>query len=275
MTASPQYLINGRTDGQISPLDRGFAYGDGVFRTMRYAQGKVLSWELHYRKLLEDCNHLDIVCPTADMLLSDIERLLAGDPAEAAIKIIVTRGEGSRGYALPALAQPNRVVIRAALPEHPPSHLTQGVSLYLCELRLAHQPRLAGIKHLNRLDNVLARMEWNTAEFADGLLLDTDGHVIECTMSNLFIRSGQRLLTPDLSQCGVAGITRQRILEFAPQLGLKAEVASLSLAEVMAADELIICNSLFGAWQVTNFNTRQWPGQPLAAQLRQLLQEQI
>lgn len=275
MTASPQYLINGRTDGQISPLDRGFAYGDGIFRTMHYTQGRVQSWELHYRKLLEDCNRLDIVCPTAEVLLSDIERLLADDASDAAVKIIVTRGEGSRGYAVPALAQPNRVVIRAALPEYPATHLTHGVSLHLCELRLAHQPRLAGIKHLNRLDNVLARMEWNTAEFADGVLLDTDGYVIECTMSNLFIRSGQRLLTPDLTRCGVAGITRQRILTLAPQLGMQSEAVPISLAEVMAADELIICNSLFGAWQVSKFNQRQWQSQPLAAQLRQLLQEQI
>lgn len=275
MTVSPQYLINGRTDGQISPLDRGFAYGDGIFRTMHYVQGKVQSWELHYRKLLEDCNRLDIVCPTAEVLLSDVDRLLADDASEAVVKIIVTRGEGSRGYAVPALAQPNRVVIRAALPEYPPTNLTHGVSLHLCELRLAHQPRLAGIKHLNRLDNVLARMEWNTAEFADGVLLDMDGHVIECTMSNLFIRSGQRLLTPDLTRCGVAGITRQRILELAPQLELEPGVALLSLAEVMAADELVICNSLFGAWQVTNFNQRQWQSQTLASRIRQLLQEQI
>lgn len=275
MTASPQYLINGRTDGQISPLDRGFAYGDGIFRTMRYAQGKLLSWGLHYRKLVEDCNRLDIVCPTAEVLLTDIDRLLADGGADGVIKIIVTRGEGSRGYAVPALAQPNRVMIRAALPEYPATHLTHGVSLHLCELRLAHQPRLAGIKHLNRLDNVLARMEWNTAEFADGLLLDTGGLVIECTMSNLFIRLGQRLLTPDLTQCGVAGITRQRILELAPQLALLPEVAPISLTEVMAADELIVCNSLIGAWQVTNFNQRQWQSQALASRIRQLLQEQI
>lgn len=275
MTVSPQYLINGRNDGQISPLDRGFAYGDGIFRTMYYAQGKVQSWELHYRKLLEDCNRLDIVCPTAEVLLSDIDRLLADDASDAVVKIIVTRGEGSRGYALPALAQPNRVVIRTALPEYPPTNLTHGVSLHLCELRLAYQPRLAGIKHLNRLDNVLARMEWNTTEFADGVLLDTDSHIIECTMSNLFIRSGQRLLTPDLTQCGVAGITRQRILELAPQLGLQPEVAPISLTEAMAADEFIICNSLFGAWQVTNFNQRQWQCQTLASRIRQLLQEQI
>lgn len=275
MTAFPQYLINGRTDGQISPLDRGFAYGDGVFRTMRYAQGKVQSWELHYRKLVEDCNRLDIVCPTAEILLSDIDRLLESGSSDMVVKIIVTRGEGSRGYALPALAQPNRVVIRATLPEYPVTYLSHGVSLHLCTLRLPHQPRLAGIKHLNRLDNVLARMEWNTAEFADGVLLDTDGHVIECTMSNLFIRSGRRLLTPDLTRCGVAGITRQRILELASQLGLEAEVAPLSLAEAMAADELIICNSLIGAWQVTHFNQRQWQSQALASRIRQLLQEQI
>lgn len=272
---APQYLINGRPDGQISPMDRGFAYGDGVFRTLRYSQAKLLSWDLHYHKLVEDCNRLDIVCPSADLLLSDIERLLGQSGEESAIKIIVTRGEGARGYALPALAQPNRVVIKSIYPKYPETNFTTGISLYLCQVRLGHQPQLAGIKHLNRLENVLARMEWNEPTFADGVLLDIDGNIVECTASNLFIRTGKNLLTPDLAQCGVAGITRQRILGLSSQLGLNTRIAAVSLADMMDADEIVVCNSLYGAWQVIDFNNKQWPSQSLASKIRQLLQEQL
>lgn len=274
MTATPKYIVNGRLDAQVSPLDRGFSYGDGVFRTMRMTAGSVASWPIHYSKLVEDCNRIDIVCPSSDLLHADIQRLNDDEVADAVIKIVVTRGEGTRGYALPALAQPNRVVIKSAYPQYPVSNFSQGVSLHLCQLRLGHQPQLAGIKHLNRLENILARMEWNSSAYADGVLQDIDGNIIECTAANLFIRSGKDLVTPDLAMCGVAGITRQRILQLSEPLGLNVHIGRISMADMMSADEILICNSLYGAWQVIDFNQRQWLGQPLASTIRELLQEQ-
>lgn len=274
MTATPKYIVNGRLDAQVSPLDRGFSYGDGVFRTMRMTAGSVASWPIHYSKLVEDCNRIDIVCPSSDLLHADIQRLNDDEVADAVIKIVVTRGEGTRGYALPALAQPNRVVIKSAYPQYPASNFSQGVSLHLCQLRLGHQPQLAGIKHLNRLENILARMEWNSSAYADGVLQDIDGNIIECTAANLFIRSGKDLVTPDLAMCGVAGITRQRILQLSESLGLNVHIGRISMADMMSADEILICNSLYGAWQVIDFNQRQWLGQPLASTIRELLQEQ-
>lgn len=275
MTVTPQFLINGQIQGHITPLDRGFAYGDGVFRTLPLQGGRPVCWDLHYSKLLEDCQRLAIECPAAELLLADIERLADADELRAVIKIVITRGEGARGYALPETPNSCRVVIKSTFPAYGHSDATHGVRLHLCRLRLGHQPMLAGIKHLNRLENVLARMEWSSPEIADGLLLDVDGNAIECTASNLFVRYGDRLLTPDLSQCGVAGVTRQRIISLASQLGLAPDICQLPLAELMAADEVIICNSLFGAWQVTEFNGKTWPSQALAKDLRNLLLEQI
>lgn len=267
-----QFLINGRGDVAISPMDRGFAYGDGVFRTLRVQQGAPDCWALHYKKLVEDCNVLRIVCPSADLLLADIERLFA--PEENAIaKIIISRGEGERGYAVPALAQPTRVVIKTPFPHYPETNFNEGVRLHLCNLRLSYQPQFAGIKHLNRLENVMARMEWTDNTITDGLLLDEKDRAIECTMSNVFARFGKSLVTPDLSLCGVAGITRGRILEAAPQLGLSVKVADLPLDKLMQADEIITCNSLYGAWQVIVLNRQKWQPQDLAMQLRQILQE--
>jgi len=272
MTTPAQYLINGRSDATLSPLDRGFAYGDGVFRTFKVAAGTPVNWLMQYTKLLEDCNVLGIVCPSAEVLLNDITQLFSPEH-NAIAKIIITRGEGARGYAVPALAQPTRVVIKAPLPHYPSSNAEDGVSLHLCELRLSSQPKYAGIKHLNRLENVMARMEWSDASIADGLLLDARGNAIECTMSNLFARFGSSLCTPDLSLCGVAGITRQRILDTAPDFGLRPEVCEISLTKLMQADELLICNSLYGVWQVRTFNNRKWPKLDLADNLRKALHE--
>lgn len=265
------YLINGRADAGISPLDRGFAYGDGVFRTLKVVAGNAVNWQLHHQKLLEDCNVLGIVCPSEEILKHDIQQLFQADESGVA-KIIITRGEGVRGYALPALAQPTRAVIKTAMPDYPLANFEQGVNLHLCQLRLSLQPRYAGIKHLNRLENVMARMEWTDPLVADGVLLDAEENVIECTMSNIFARFGNQLATPSLVRCGVAGITRQRILALASELGLKPEVRNLPLQETMQADELLICNSLYGVWQVRAFNHQRWAKLDTAERILQALQ---
>ncbi|MCX7627602.1 MAG: aminodeoxychorismate lyase [Methylophilaceae bacterium] len=266
------YLINGRHESLITPFDRGLAYGDGVFRTLPVYAGQPHCWLRHYRHLEEDCNALGIVCPSAALLREDITKLV-DEKEDAVVKIIITRGESERGYAVPPLAQPTRIVSKAALPRYPEKFFKEGVALHLCEIRLARQPRLAGIKHLNRLENVLARMEWVDPQIADGLLLDEDGMVIECCMSNLFVRYGNLLLTPDLSFCGVAGVTRERILELAGRMDFDTRICHLRLPDLLKAEELLICNSLYGAWQVRRLVDRVWPRSTLAARLRSLLRE--
>lgn len=272
-SAQPEYLINGSKDGCLSPLDRGFAYGDGVFRTLVVNNGRPQHWALHYARLLHDCNVLGIVCPSASVLQNDLEHLFVDCLGMAVAKIIVTRGEGARGYSMPPLAQPTRVVIKSAFPELSPDNFKHGVRLHQCQLRLGFQPALAGIKHLNRLENVMARAEWSDNAIADGLLLDIEDNAIECTMSNLFARYGRILCTPNLTRCGVAGVTRQRVLEIAPDLGYEIEVADIPFSKLLEADEVLICNSIFGVWQVVEVGRKQWLPQALAAQLRKLLQE--
>jgi 4-amino-4-deoxychorismate lyase len=125
-------------------------------------------------------------------------------------------------------------------------------------LRLASQPRLAGIKHLNRLENVLARAEWNSPEFAEGLLLDPYGHVVEGTMCNLFLVRDGVVCTPDLAGSGVAGVQRARVLAGAPELGYEVRVAQFSMADVFSSDEIFLVNSVIGLWPVRKLEGRQW-----------------
>lgn len=274
MVRTHTYLINGDFNQVISPLDRGFAYGDGIFRTMVMRSGLPVDWPLHYQKLVADCAVIGIVCPSAELLMSDFLQLFSAEDIDSnkqeVAKIVVTRGEGERGYKTPAVTSPTRVLIKSAMPQYAKVYYADGVRLHVCELRLAAQTKLAGIKHLNRLENVMARMEWRDEDIFDGLMLDQQGFVIECTMSNIFARFDNSLITPDLSQCGVAGITRQRIIGLAAALNLTVEVAPLSLDRLLQADELIICNSLYGAFQVTKIGDTTWPQLALAKTFRNL-----
>jgi 4-amino-4-deoxychorismate lyase len=275
MALTHSYLINGSFNQAISPFDRGFAYGDGVFRTIKMQGGLPECWPQHYQKLVADCAAINIVCPSAELLMSDLSQLFLGDAENvelhAVAKIIITRGEGNRGYTPPAITAPMRVVLKSPMPDYPDDRFTHGVTLAVCETRLAVQPKLAGIKHLNRLENVLARMEWSSPDIAEGILLDVQGNVIECTAANIFARFGDVLMTPSLTHCGIAGITRQRILDMAHTLKLKTAVESFNLDKLQSADEVIICSSLYGAWQVRNIKKKVIKTGALAANIRAVL----
>ena len=270
MAKSHDYILNGGFNSTISPLDRGLAYGDGVFRTLKMVDGLPQHWPAHYQKLVADCGAIGIVCPSADLLMSDLQQLFADDEI-AVTKIIITRGDGERGYTPPAITAPMRLVIKSNMPNYPESRYSEGVHLHVCETRIAHQPKLAGVKHLNRLENVLARMEWHNPTISEGLMLDFQGNVIECTSANIFARLGDALITPSLNCCGVAGITRQRILDFAHTLHLRAKVEIFDLQKLFSADEIIICNSLYGAWQVRGIADKTWSKQTLATDIRRAL----
>src|SRR5574340_17078 len=221
-------LVNGVPGNTISIRDRGLLYGDGVFRTLRATQGKALHWPLHFLKLQHDCAALGISCPDEALLRAELDRVLAQHP-DGVVKLIVTRGEGARGYAPSAAATPTRIWDFSPLPDYPAEWPTQGIKAHVCSLWLAAQPRLAGVKHLNRLENVLAAAELNAAQrhdsqLAEGLLLDAEGHLIEGTRSNLFLVSQGELVTPDLSRCGTAGMQRGRVMAWALQHGDRKSV---------------------------------------------------
>lgn len=272
---SHQTLINGSFHDAISALDRGLAYGDGVFRTLKVIKGMPKHWPTHYQKLFQDCCSIGIVCPDAEVLMHDFTKLFSVEEDSATAKIIITRGEGERGYNPPAITNPIRIMLKSELPDYPKQRFDEGVRLYVCNTRLSHQKQLAGVKHLARLDNVLARMEWTDPDYADGLMLDHEGHVIECVSANIFARYGEDLLTPKLDYCGVSGVTRGQILSHAKQLKLKPREAQISLAKLLEADEVVMCNSLFGVWQVRQIEQKQWPKLPLAASLKQRIDEQV
>jgi len=267
-------LVNGAVSDTLGAADRGLAYGDGVFRTLAIRGGRPQSWTRHYHKLAWDCDAVSIPCPAEEVLRDELARLAAHEPGCAA-KIIVTRGAGRRGYAPPSEVQPTRIVMSSALPRHPAEFVQSGVKVHLCSLRLGFQPALAGVKHLNRLENVLARAEWSDPDIAEGLLFDGEGNVIGGTMSNLFIVERDGLATPDLSRCGVAGVTRDRVIEAAASHRITCRVEQFGLGRVLQAQEVLLVNSLIGAWQVRALGDKAWARGTLVASVRQWLDEEI
>ncbi|TJZ78910.1 aminodeoxychorismate lyase [Chitiniphilus eburneus] len=261
-------LVNGVPADSITLLDRGYQFGDGVFCTLRCESGGLRFWSRQYARLVHDCTALGIAAPDEATLLADIATL---EPNDAVIKIIVTRGDSERGYAAPEHCAPNRMVQAAPLPQRPPM---DGVRVRWCETRASWQPRLAGIKHLNRLENVLARAEWHDPAIFEGLLLDRDGHVVEGVMSNLLALSGRVLFTPRLDSGGVAGVMREVMMEAAPQMGMAVRETLLTPAALMAADRLWLCNSVIGLVPVRELAGQHWGAHALdigvAAKLAQL-----
>ncbi len=240
-------LVNGEKRNTISVSNRGLAYGDGVFTTARVVNRRPQLWEAHRRRLEHDCGKLMLAFDLA-ALGREVAEACADAPNPAVLKVILTRGDGERGYRPPS-GSAVRIVQTTALEPYPREYLRQGVAVTVCHLHLPHAPSIAGVKHLNRLEQVLARAEWDD-EYREGLMLDSDGHVIEGTMSNLFIAAADELLTPKLDRCGVAGVMREHIIVNASSAGLSVREVSLTLDDLYQADGLFVCNSIIGAWPV-------------------------
>jgi 4-amino-4-deoxychorismate lyase len=253
-------LINGEVQDRVSVQDRGFQFGDGVFETLAVCAGKPLLWERHLQRLFEGCARLRIEAPPERLLRSEADQLCV-HAQRAVLKLVVTRGRSERGYALPNGETPTRVLTLRPWPSYPEKAAQMGVDVCLCRTRISRSPQLAGIKHLNRLDQVLARAEWQR-EFAEGFMFDDTDRLIEGTASNVFVVSRGTLLTPDLSESGVAGVMRALVLEYAQTVSLPYKITGITRSQLDAAEEIFLSNSLIGIWPVRRVESRVYgPGE--------------
>lgn len=228
------------------PLDdRGAAYGDGLFETILLRDGRPLLWDEHLARLARGCHVLGIPMPAEHDLALPLAE--AGSGLEV-LKLTLTRGSGGRGYCPPATPEPR---LRWQLASFTPaeSRWRKGVRIRHCRLRLACQPVLAGIKHLNRLENVLARAEWDDDAIAEGVLSDDSGRLIEATAMNLYWLRAGRLETPSLARCGVAGTLREALIS-------RGEIQEVEAGEeaLVQADAVWLGNSVQGVWPVVRLD---------------------
>ena len=266
-------FVNGVLQDQISVHDRGLLYGQNLFETICVDQQNPLLLDAHIRRLQRGCAVLSIECDEA-ILREEISlacQSLASSE-KAVLRVMLSMGVGGRGYLNPDPAQSVRIISAHPFPVNPQEYWTQGIVLGLSDVILSSQTLLAGIKHGNRLEQVLARSQW-LPEWQEALLLDAQQQVIEATQSNVFIRRGDVLLTPELGSAGVAGVMREAILECAQAAGIDAEVSSLSVNDISSADEVFVSNSSIGLWPVKRFQERRYSDFRLSQSLLNSLRE--
>jgi 4-amino-4-deoxychorismate lyase len=243
--------------------DRGLAYGDGLFETMRAHAATIHWWKLHWARLAHGAARLHLPLPPQAMVCGEIAQMLGEAAGDASVRLLVTRGAG-RGYAPPKGASPTWVLSLHSLPAVP----ARGLRLRWCETRLALQPALAGLKHCNRLEQVLARSEWGTAgdDADEGLMCSAEGDVVCATAANLFALDDAGWSTPPVDRCGVAGVCRSWILA---ETG--ARERRLAAGDVESAQALVLCNAVRGILPVARLGDRSWPPHPQVSALQRLL----
>lgn len=255
--------------------DRGLQYGDGLFETIAINAGQPCLLDQHLARLQQGCERLKLPEPDIKKLAKDC-RELSKNTTGKVVKIILTRGSGGRGYRIPETTETRCIISLHHWQVLPQQFYEQGISLRYCNIRLADQPALAGIKHLNRLEQVLARSEWHDPAIYEGILLNQHGEVVECVSSNLFMvdQSGG-LITPALDHQGVAGIMREQIMNLAESLAIAVNIAPVSPEQLQQASEVFISNSLIGILPVCRIETANYQPGPITRQLRRALPENV
>lgn len=233
-------LVNGKQGDTVAVMNRGFQYGDGLFETIEIRQNTPIFFEQHLQRLSHDSQRLHLPKLDLDLIRTEAKQLCE-NAGNAVLKIIITRGSGGRGYRQPENIEPTRILSLHPFPDYPQSYYTNGIVARICETRLGLNPALAGMKHLNRLEQVLARAEWNDVAIHEGIMLDIENRVIEGTMTNLFYAKHGKLFTASLQKSGIVGILRGWIFQQMPVVE-----QDFFVEDLLQAEEIFVCNSIMG-----------------------------
>jgi 4-amino-4-deoxychorismate lyase len=264
-------LLNGAPDQQVSPFDRAVHFGDGLFETIACRRGRPRFLSLHLERLQLGCKRLGIEPGNLDDVRAEV-RALAREVENAIVKVVLTRGTAvARGYGVTGREKATRITFRYAWPPETPTESQDGIRVRTATLRLGENPALAGLKHCNRLEQVLARREWTDPRIAESLLFSSSGRLVSGTMSNVFIVEGSRLRTPRLDLCGVAGVMRRVVLREAERAGISAQEDVLGVEDVQKASELFLTNARIGIWPVSELDGRVTQPGSVTRRLQQIM----
>jgi len=246
--------VNGETQSALAVSDRAVQFGDGCFTTARVQQGTVVQLNAHLERLHQGCERLLITGVDWEALRREMTEIVEGQE-EGVLKVIVTRGSGGRGYSAAGCSSPARILSVSPYPQHYHRLRESGARLAISPVRLGKNPLLAGIKHLNRLEQVLIRAQLDQTDADEALVLDTDGMLVECCAANFFWRVGNEVFTPDLSASGVNGIQRQDIMRRATELGFTVSEVRAGPEVLATAEEVLITNALMPVLPVYQIET--------------------
>lgn len=261
--------IGDRPADALAPDDRGLAYGDGLFETVRVVAGRPVLADWHWARLLQGCERLGI--PPQRFWRAALDDFLSGR-GDGIVRLQVTRGSGGRGYLPPDTVLPTTIMSWHALPDYPAAYAEDGIRAASGALHLACQPALAGLKHLNRLEQVLLRQALaGQGGCAEAVVCDSEGRLVEGVFSNLFLVRDGVLMTPLLARCGVAGVLREALLDAVADHGLPVCVDDFTVADLEQADEAFFCNSVYGIWPLRQWHERSWRPGPITRQCQAII----
>ncbi|KLV08976.1 4-amino-4-deoxychorismate lyase [Photobacterium aquae] len=256
-------LINGVKASSVAVSDRAMQYGDGCFTTMLVEQGKVRLWPYHLARLQTALERLAISAPDWGALTESVHQLAAdlcppqeavNSSSKAGIKILISRGSGGRGYSAAGCNDTQVVISTFAWPAHYTQWQHDGIALGVCRQSLAKAPMLAGLKHLNRLEQVMLKREVEQHGWVDALVCDVDGYVVETVASNIFWRKGDQVYSPALDTSGVEGVMRRHVIELLEAMGYHTRLVKAPIETVLAADEVFITNALMALVPINEIN---------------------
>ena len=256
------FLINGLEQDTLPASDRAIQFGDGCFTTARILDGDVCLLEAHIRRLQHGCEKLMIPFMHWDTLRQEMCQLAIGKDS-GVLKVIISRGSGGRGYSAASCLNPTRILSVSAYPAHYSRWREDGVTLTLSPVRLGRNPMLAGLKHLNRLEQVLIRTHLEQTDADEALVLDSEGFITECCAANLLWRKGSDVFTPSLEQAGVNGIMRQFCMHQLARAGFRVVEVNAKEEALLSADEVVICNALMPVVPVRAYGRKCWSSREL------------
>ena len=270
------FQINGKQTNKISIEDRAVQYGDGVFETIAVKEKLLEFWKEHYQRLNNGCKILKIKCPSKTFLKKEINKFIKKTKKNKfVLKIIISRGIGGRGYNPPRNSKPTRILGIYDWPNYLETNFTKGIMMDICKIRISAQPFLSKIKHINRLEQIIARSEWQNKSISESIMLDLNDNVIEGTMSNIFGVKKNIFYTPNIKFAGIEGIMRGVILKLLKKNKKKYIIKKITLKELLKFEEIFVCNSIFGIWSVIKISKKKFSFGEKTKEIINLLSDKI
>ena len=252
-------IINGISQDVVSFNDRGLMYGDGLFETMLYQEDGIRNIALHWNRLIKGCKKLSLPEPDIKLIESEIEQLVSKQTIRPiVVKLVITRGQSERGYKFSGNEVPTRIIALYTQSVFPDNLYRDGIAMHLCKTRLSESSTLAGIKHLNRLDQVLARNERDDSQYQEGLMLDSINMIVEGTMSNIFFVKNGKICTPRIKRCGIEGVMRQHVINQLHINNCDIVESDIPVEQLNEFEEVFITNSLIGVCPVKNIEDHHY-----------------
>ncbi len=261
-----EHLVNGQPARSIPADDRAFLYGDQLFETIAFRAGRAPLWQHHMARLKDSAPRLFMPVPDPELLAAEC-RLLLGERGDGVVRISLSRGSG--GHAFEPLAEPSlrRVLTRRKWPEHLEEQRKRGLVVHRSPVRLAESSGLAGIKHGNRLEQVLAAEHARRAGVDEALVFATSGELIESIAGNVVLLVDGAALTPILDRAGVAGVGLSWLEQAADGAISRAR---LHAVDIDRAEAILMINSIAGIRPVRMLDERALTIPPLVRRWQQL-----